>query len=252
MTRAHHDPDLGSGVIGNLCRCAPTRHLRTMGTMQRSTRRVLPFVLVTGLLVTLGACGGGDDDAESPATEVAAAADTGADETDEADTAGEPAEEPEVTEAAPVTDAAEEPTLPEGVELPDSGLPDTPICDTIPTPAEVSEVVGEPFTEAIDQSAPLGDPKNCELVADTGVFVTFNWMSAELGSGVLAELESQGQVVPYENPDLPGATAYANTITVEHEGFYWEVQVVNPFLPINDPAVLDLSARLLTAWLERN
>ena len=242
MTRAHHDPDLGSGVIGNLCRCAPTRHLRTMGTMQRSTRRVLPFVLVTGLLVTVGACGGGDDDAESPATEVVA--DAGA---DEADASSAPAEQPAATEAVEA-----ESTLPEGVDLPDSGLPDTPICDTIPTPAEVSEVVGEPFTEAIDQSDPLGDPKNCELVADTGVFVTFNWMSAELGSGVLAELESQGQVVPYSNPDLPGATAYANTVTVEHDGFYWEVQLVNPFLAINDPAVLDLSARLLTAWLGRN
>lgn len=227
-------------TLGNHCRCAPATTRRTLVPMR--ARRLIPLVITVALATA--ACGGGDDDTttDAPAATTITASEQPAAE-------AEPSAPAETEAPAP---AETSPGQPADVGQAEGAEPGASICASVLSPEAVSSVVGEPFAAGEDLTDLTGDPQQCQFVSDTGVFVGFSWLSEELGSGVHAEIREQGtDVAEYSNPALPDTFAYANTVSVLHEGRYWEVQVVNPFVAPNSPELFDLAGQLLVAWLDQ-
>ncbi|MGB8858566.1 MAG: hypothetical protein WCC60_04890 [Ilumatobacteraceae bacterium] len=199
--------------------------------------RSLPVVIVLALVSCSDSSSGSSAPIASPAKTIHAPVAPG-------DTSSVPTE----TGAAATTPAA--PPAPAG----EPG----PICDSIPGLDTVSAIVGEQMTGVEDNSSPtitIGDTLNISQRCDVsgGGFGTaiFERVDATQGGGLVAEVQAQGLVVDRQYPGLPGAIAWANGLTIEHDGLYYTATAITADTVgvENAPAAYDASAALLAAWI---
>jgi hypothetical protein len=208
-------------------------------------RRRRSVGLLLGVSLALAGCGSGGDD-----TAADSAAPSGATTTVEAQANGGSAA------AAPTTVGSTSPG--EGAAAP-SAEP-SPICDTIPSFEAISAIVGETVHTAEDNSDPtiqaadgsvLSISQRCDVSGDGIGNAIFQRWDPELGAGILATAESEGQLADYAAPGLPDAVAWANGIAFEHEGLTWYVTAItlDTVGVMDAPAAYDASAELMLAWV---
>lgn len=133
-----------------------------------------------------------------------------------------------------------------------------PICDSIPSLDVISSLIGEPIIEARDLSSPsveiegnLVIAQRCEANGGAVGTAIFERSDLVTGAAVLAGVGSQGLAYDGSWPALPGAVAWANGITIEHEGLYYTATAITGGTvgQQDAPAAYEASAALLTEWL---
>jgi hypothetical protein len=248
---------------------APTRMISTMQPhrylpLRPSTRsrRGASARLALLAVVTLSfgaACSSGSDSSESADSAPAAA------ETDDESAAPSqaPSPDPAPTEAAPAdpapaeTAAAEPPPADEPAA---EGVEDlTPICDTLPPLDVISAIVGTPVSVVTDYSTPpvviedtatLND--RCEATGDDIGLGIFERYDVAQGDQILVAAEEIGaQVLPIDDPRLPGAIGWGNGVMIISDGVYWYATAITPTTVgvADSPEAYASSTELLAAWL---
>jgi hypothetical protein len=170
-----------------------------------------------------------------------------------------------------VDDAPEESAGPVGSPVPDdsavaesapSGLELTPICDTIPSLEEISAILAAAVTTTEDLSSTVVMPAGvdqvitdkCEATSESSASVTiasFERFDLVSGQGIITQAKEQGLEADFASGDLPGAFAWANGLMIEDDGVYLyataitELSLTSP----DSPAIYEMSAALLKAWL---
>jgi len=204
-------------------------------------RRHLSTGIMVAVALAISACGSSGDSTESDAT--TAAVETGT-ETG--------------TETAATTAAVETETETETGTEAVVGEPG-PICDSIPSLDVLSSIIGEPVTTAADNSTPTveidGDTvigQRCDVGGDGIASIVFERVDLATGAGLLDEIDAQGLAIDRPYPDLPGATAWANGLLIEHDGLFWSATAYTTSTvgQLDAPAAYDASAAVLSAWID--
>lgn len=162
--------------------------------------------------------------------------------------------------AAPAASAATADPASAATAAPAAPSEPGPICDSIPGLDVISTIVGEPLTAIDDHSQPaveiegtLHIAQRCEATGAAIGTAIFERSDLSSGAALLAEIESQGLIHDGSWPGLPGAVAWANGLTIEHEGLYYTATAITPDTvgQLDAPAAYDASAALLAAWIGR-
>lgn len=166
-----------------------------------------------------------------------------------------------VASITPTTDSA--PTVVDSVstvppEVASSGVEPGPICDSVPSLEVISGIVGEPLTAIEDNSQPsvmiegkLIIEQRCDASGASAGAAVFERSDIASGPALLDEAASQGLVVDKTWPELPGAVAWANGVTIELDGLWYSAVAftLDTIGQADAPAAYDASAALLIAWI---
>lgn len=139
-----------------------------------------------------------------------------------------------------------------------SGVEPGPICDSVPSLEVISGIVGESITAIEDNSQPsvviegnLIVQQRCDASGASAGAAVFERSDIASGAALLDEAAAQGLVVDRTWPELPGAVAWANGVTIEHDGLLYSAVAFTPDTigQADAPAAYDASAALLIAWI---
>lgn len=133
-------------------------------------------------------------------------------------------------------------------EVASSGVEPGPICDSVSSLEVISGIVGEPLT-AIEGKLII--EQRCDASGASAGAAVFERSDIASGAALLDEAASQGLVVDKTWPELPGAVAWANGVTIEHDGLWYSAVAftLDTIGQADAPAAYDASAALLIAWI---
>ena len=219
--------------------------------MQFHRSMFIPLVALTSLTLAATACGGASDSSPAETSEVPAASVSAPTEPVSDTSASQPAE------SAASDGGSAVPVAP-----PIAGPSDlTPICDTIPSLDAIGAILGGRMLSVEDLSTSVPTPDGvqaiisdkCEATGDPSEvrIADFQRLDAVTGAGVIALAQEQGLVFDRSWPELPGAVAWSNTVTIERDGLYYSTfgLTIDVAGVADSPEAYDMAAALLTAWL---
>jgi len=133
-----------------------------------------------------------------------------------------------------------------------------PICDSIPSLDTLTSILREPVTMATDNSSPTvelgGDTvitQRCDVSSDGIASIVFERVDLTTGAAILAGIAAEDLAVNRSFPDLPGATAWANGVIIEHDSLFWSAVAITTTTAgqLDAPQAYDDSAAVLSAWI---